>query len=113
MLVDLANRHDRRRITLMYSNLNKEDIAFAQDLTDLNLSGFKLIHVLQQSRISPQTYQGVITSKIIRSEMTADLQSSTFLLSGPPRMVNAMEEQLALLGIDADQIRADRFLGYP
>ncbi len=57
-------------------------------------------------------YEGVITSRIIREEATADLQSSTFLISGPPIMVKAMKEQLALLGVGSDQIRFDRFLGY-
>jgi ferredoxin-NADP reductase len=113
MLIDLAHKHDRRAITLIYGNKDEEDIAFFQELTEMNLPDFKLVHVLQHSSEKLKTHQGFITSKIISTEATADLQSSAFLISGPPTMVRTVEKQLALLGVRSNQIRTDRFLGYP
>ncbi|MCI5223321.1 MAG: hypothetical protein D3924_11765 [Candidatus Electrothrix sp. AR4] len=113
MLIDLTHRHDRRKITLIYGNLGDDDVAFAQELENLNLPGFRLVHVLQHSWGKLKAHQGIISSKIIREEVTADLQSSVFLVSGPPMMVKTIKEQLALLGVGSDQIRAERFLGYP
>ncbi len=48
MLADLEHRNDRRKITLIYGNLDDGDVAFAEDLAEVKLSGFKLVHVLQE-----------------------------------------------------------------
>jgi ferredoxin-NADP reductase len=112
MLLDASSRHDRRRITLIYGNTDDNDIAFRDELEHLPLSGLRIIHVLQRASEKLQAYLGKINSKIIRSEVTADLQAATFLVSGPPVMVREMEEQLALLGVSSSQIQIERFLGY-
>ncbi|XOF33535.1 MAG: FAD-dependent oxidoreductase [Candidatus Electrothrix sp. YB6] len=112
MLAEAVHQRDRRRITLLYGNLNDDDIAFSRELAELPLPGFRLVHVLQHSWGKVEARQGFITSRIIEEEVTADIQSSTFLVSGPPAMVKAMEEQLFLLGVLENQIRLDRFLGY-
>ncbi|MCW5202498.1 FAD-dependent oxidoreductase [Desulfobulbus sp. US1] len=115
MLVDSASRHDRRRITLIYGNSDDDDVPFAEELEELqkmHLPGFRVTHVLGRSLGKMQACQGRIDSKVIRSEVTADLQEATFLISGPPVMVREMEEQLALLGVSSSRIRVERFLGY-
>ncbi|RWX48924.1 Ferredoxin-NADP reductase [Candidatus Electrothrix marina] len=115
MLADSASRHDRRRITLIYGNADDDDVAFADELAKLqklHLPGFRVVHVLGRSLGKMQACQGRIDSKIIRSEVRADLQEATFLISGPPVMVREMEEQLALLGVSSSRIRVERFLGY-
>ena len=111
ILADLAYRHDRRAITLIYGNQKKDDIAFARELAELNLPDFRLIHVLEQSDSQVAAHPGLINADIIRSEVDA-LDSATFLVSGPPFMVKIMEEQLGLLGVGSKQIRTDRFFGY-
>uniref|UniRef100_UPI0040562F82 ferredoxin--NADP reductase n=1 Tax=Candidatus Electrothrix sp. TaxID=2170559 RepID=UPI0040562F82 len=112
MLLDAASRHDRRRITLIYGNRDDTDIAFFDELEQMPLPGLRVAHVLQRASEKIPSYQGRIDSKIIRSEITADLQATTFLISGPPVMVRQMEEHLTLLGVSSSQIRVERFLGY-
>ncbi|MCI5210097.1 MAG: FAD-dependent oxidoreductase [Candidatus Electrothrix sp. ATG2] len=112
MLVDSAFRHDRRRITLIYGNRDDDDVPFADDLVKFSLSGLRVVHVLERSFGKVQAYQGRINAKIIRSEVRSDLQEATFLISGSPVMVGAMEEQLALLGVSSSRIRVERLLGY-
>jgi ferredoxin-NADP reductase len=115
MLIDSASRHDRRRITLIYGNADDDDVPFADELgkmKKLHLPGFRVVHVLGRSLGKMQACQGRIDSKIIRSEVTADIQEATFLISGPPVMVREMEEQLSLLGVSSSRIRVERFLGY-
>ncbi|MCI5165382.1 MAG: FAD-dependent oxidoreductase [Candidatus Electrothrix sp. GM3_4] len=112
MLIDSISRHDRRRITLIYGNADDDDVAFADELEQLHLPGFRIIHVLGHSLGKMQASQGRIDSKVIHSEMTVDLQEATFLVSGPPVMVREMGEQLALLGVSSSRIRVERFLGY-
>ena len=112
MLLDAAAHHDRRKITLIYGNTGDDDIPFFDELEQLSLPGFRVAHVLQRASGKIQAHQGRIISKVIRSEITADLQAATFLISGPPVMVREMEEQLALLGVSSSRIRVERFLGY-
>jgi ferredoxin-NADP reductase len=111
ILAELAHQHDRRAITLIYGNADKEDIAFEQELAALELSNFQIVHVLQKPISRLQAHAGFINAEIIRTEVQ-QLESSTFLISGPPVMVKAVESQLATLGISQEQIRTDRFLGY-
>ncbi|WPD21970.1 MAG: FAD-dependent oxidoreductase [Candidatus Electrothrix scaldis] len=112
MLIDAADKNDRRRITLIYGNADDDDVPFADELEKLRLSNFRVIHVLRRSLGKIRAYQGTIDTKVIRSEMDVDLQDATFLISGPPIMVREMEGQLALLGVSSSRIRVERFLGY-
>jgi ferredoxin-NADP reductase len=111
ILSDLASRRDPRPVTLIYGNLNEGDIAFEQELASLNLPNFRLAHVLQQPGGKLKAYAGFINAEIIRAEVK-DIAVSTFLISGPPGMVKAMEHQLVSLGVGPERIRTDRFLGY-
>ncbi len=112
MLLDSVSRHDRRKITVIYGNTDDNDIAFIDELEQLALPGLRVVHLLQRASEKIQAYQGRINSKIIRSEITADLQAATFLISGPPVMIREIQEHLALLGVSNSQIRVERFLGY-
>lgn len=111
ILADMARQNDRRRVTLIYGNADESDIAFAEELAALPLPQFRLAHVLQKTDGRLKAHNGLINAEIIRAE-TQNLAAATFLLSGPPVMVKAVETQLAALGISPEQIRTDRFLGY-
>lgn len=111
ILAAMAQRQDTRPVTLIYGNLDENDIAFATELAELALPQFRLVHVLQHPGGRLKAHSGLISAEIIRSEVP-DLTSATFLISGPPVMVKAMEGQLAALGISPEHIRTDRFLGY-
>lgn len=111
ILADLAHKHDLRPVTLIYGNADESDIAFEKELTALALPAFRLVHILQKNSSRLQAHAGFINAEIIRAEVN-DIASSTFLISGPPVMVKAVENQLASLDIKPEQIRTDRFLGY-
>ncbi len=111
ILAGMARRNDSRRVTLIYGNADEADIAFAEELAALSLPQFRLAHVLQRPGSRLKAHSGFITAEIIRSE-TRDLSAATFLISGPPVMVKAVETQLAGLGVGPERIRTDRFLGY-
>ena len=85
---------------------------FADELEDLHLPHFRIIHVLRRSSGRMPAYKGRIDTKVIRSEMDVDLQDATFLISGSPVMVKETEGQLALLGVSSSRVRVERFLGY-
>ena len=41
-----------------------------------------------------------------------DLSSAVYYIAGPPAMVEAMQQMLAVAGVSADAIRTDEFYGY-
>lgn len=96
---------------LIYGNLNAADIAFREELEGVVLPGYRLVHVLADSQGVGGAYQGYITGEIIAA-VVSDLERATFMVSGPPVMVTAMQKNLAGLGIAPAQIRTDIFLGY-
>jgi len=104
-------KKDNCKITLIYGNLNRDDIAFRDELEDLKIPGFKLVHVLSDPSGVESAYKGFVTVEIIAKEVP-DYQNATYMMSGPPVMVKAMRKVTATLNIPSEQIRTDIFLGY-
>ena len=99
------------KIILVYGNLNKEDIVFRNELENLKLQDYRLVHVLSDTTGMENVDQGYITADIIARE-APNRDGALFMISGPPVMVEAMEKALASINVTQDQIRTDIFFGY-
>jgi NAD(P)H-flavin reductase len=53
-----------------------------------------------------------IEPDMLRDHLGEDLNAYTYLVAGPPPMVESVVESLKGAGIPEDQIRPDRFSGY-
>ena len=104
-------KSDNCKITLIYGNLNRDDVAFRDELEGLKIPGFKLVHVLSNPSGIKNAYKGFVTAGIIAEEVP-NYQNVTYMISGPPLMVDAMQKIAATLNIPSEQIRTDVFLGY-
>jgi ferredoxin-NADP reductase len=71
----------------------------------------RLEHVLSEPPPDWKGRTGLIDKKLVL-ETIPDYQARVFYISGPPRMVMALEEQLAALKIPQDRIIRDSFTGY-
>lgn len=113
MLKELANKKERNqgRITLLYGNQDETDIAFRDELDNLNLPQYRVVHVLAAPQTEEYDYSGFISADILRREINTP-QSAIYLVSGPPVMVDAMEKILQSLQIPAEHVLTDVFLGY-
>lgn len=98
-------------IILLYGNLHKEDIAFRDELENLSIPQYRLIHVLSDPTGVENAYQGFVTSEIIAREIP-DWTTAHHMVSGPPVMVAAIKEALLTLNVEEKKIRTDVFLGY-
>ena len=98
-------------VILIYGNLNKEDIAFRDELENLKLSDYHLVHVLSDTTGMENAYQGFINADIISKEVP-ESSNAHYMLSGPPVMVDAIKKALASIDVAEDRIRTDIFLGY-
>jgi ferredoxin-NADP reductase len=108
-------REDRLpyRVTLIYSNRDRESTAFLDELRELehDLPDFRLILTMTQD----PGWEGE-TRKIdvdfVRDHLGERLGDSTFLVAGPPPMAEGVQKALAAAGVDDENVIAERYSGY-
>lgn len=102
-------------VVLLYGNNSFEDIAFREELDVLAAThpNLRMEYVLSGPDFPPnwKGKRGFITKDLV-AETIADYQERLFYISGPPRMVMALQEQLEAINIPPVQIRRDSFTGY-
>jgi ferredoxin-NADP reductase len=113
MLRYIAEENLPHRVTLVYSNRDRESTAFLDELQELERAIPNLRLVLTMT--DDAGWDGEtrrIDADVLRDHLGADLGSFTYLVAGPPKMVEAMEEILSGEGVPEDQVRPERFSGY-
>jgi len=113
MLRYIADESLPYRVTLLYSNRNREETAFLDELRELEaqLSGFQLVLTMTDD---PE-WEGEsrrIDARFFRDHVGALLGEATFMAAGPPQMVEAMKDELADAGVPEDRVVAQNFTGY-
>jgi ferredoxin-NADP reductase len=115
MLRYVADKKLSYDIVLLYGNNNVEDIAFKEELDELSSTspGLRVVYVLSGPNFPPNWTgkKGFINRDII-AESVPDYMQRLFYISGPPKMVVALEDQLVALGIPGNQMKRDSFTGY-
>lgn len=89
---------------LLFANKKKEDIIL-EDYFE-NLLGDNFVNVLSEEKLTGYE-NGYITADLIKSMM--DDKTKYFYLCGPKPMMDAMEQQLASIGVSSDQIVKEGF----
>jgi ferredoxin-NADP reductase len=113
MLRYIAEEGLPHRVTLVYSNRDRESTAFLDELRELEQAIPSLRVVLTMT--DDPGWDGEtrrIDATMLRDHLDGDLGSFTYLVAGPPGMVEAMEELLKAEGVPETQIRPERFSGY-
>jgi ferredoxin-NADP reductase len=112
MLRYIADEQLPYRVTLIYSNRDRESTAFLDELQELEqrLAGFRLIATMT----GDPAWEGEtarVDADFIRRHVP-EAPASTFLIAGPPPMVEGVIEELKAAGVPDEQILPDRFSGY-
>ena len=113
MLRYIAEENLPHRVTLVYSNRDRESAAFLDELLELERANPNLRLVVTMT--DDPGWDGEtrrIGADLLRDHLGADLGGFTYLVAGPPKMVQAMEEILSSEGVPETQIRPERFSGY-
>jgi len=94
----LKNPSDRTTITLIYANVNQEDILLKDDLEelmDIHEQRFKVFYVLNNPPQGWKGGAGFVTKEIIKEHLSNPGETnSKLLICGPPPMVAAMKKNL-------------------
>jgi ferredoxin-NADP reductase len=113
MLLSITEGNLPYRVTLVYSNRDRESTAFLDELLELGRAHENVDVVLTMTddpgwdgetrRIGPE---------LLRGHLDGDLAGYRYLLAGPPEMVEGVTEELRGAGIPDEQLRPERFSGY-
>ncbi len=102
-------------VVLLYGNASLEDTAFRTELDGMaaSHSAIRVEHILSGPTYPPdwKGKKGFINKDIV-TELVPDYKERLFYISGPPRMVIGLQEQLSVLDIPEEQIKRDSFTGY-
>ena len=101
------------RVTLIYSNRDRESTAFLDELRELEqaLPDFRLILTMTQD----PDWEGEtrkVDAEFVRDHLGDDLNRYTFLIAGPPAMAEGVEGALQKAGVRDENVIAERYSGY-
>lgn len=112
MLCYIAHERLPYRITLVYSNRDRESAAFLDDLEEFErrIEGLRVVLTMTDE----EGWEGEsrrLDAEVLR-ELLGGLEDRQFLVAGPPAMAQGIAESLLGAGVPEDSVRADKFSGY-
>lgn len=110
LLKQAANSKQQRPITLLYGAKKQQDLYYLDELEQLakTLPAFKFVPILSQPK-SETVWQGS-TGRVTNHLQQYAKDNGSAYLCGSPAMVDEVEAQLLKLGMNFDNIHADRFV---
>jgi ferredoxin-NADP reductase len=101
------------RVTLVYSNRDRESTAFLDELEELDARAdwFRLVATMTQD----PNWGGEsrrVDAEMLLDVLGGDLGAYTFVVAGPPAMTEGVVETLKGAGVPEERILSDRFSGY-
>jgi ferredoxin-NADP reductase len=113
MLKYIAEENLPYRITLLYSNRDRESTAFFDELQEREgqIEGLEVVFTMTEDPgWDGETRR--IDGDFIRDHLDGELESYTYIVSGPPGMVNGVADLLEGQGVPEEQVIRSRFSGY-
>jgi ferredoxin-NADP reductase len=101
------------RVTLIFSNRDRGSTAFLDELQELEeeLPGFRLILTMTQDP-GWDGEKRKVDAQFLREYLREDVNENTFLVAGPPAMVEGVQEALTEAGVEEENVIAERYSGY-
>jgi ferredoxin-NADP reductase len=112
MLRYIADTGKPYKVMLVYSNRDRESTAFLDELQELEhtVPDFRLVVTMTDD----PGWEGEtrrIDAELLREHL-GELEPFTYLVAGPPGMVEGVAGQLSEAGVPEEQVLASRFSGY-
>jgi ferredoxin-NADP reductase len=112
MLRFIADEGLPYRVTLVYSNRDRESAAFLDELEELErrIDGLRVVLTMTDDPAWEGETRHVDASVI--GELVGGLEGKVFLVAGPPEMAQAVADSLTGAGLPEERVLADKFSGY-
>ena len=113
MLRYIADTGEPYRVTLVYSNRDRAGTAFLDELSELEqrIPGLRVVLTMTED----EGWEGesrFVGPELLSDHLEGELTDHTYLVAGPPPMVEAVVGQLSEAGVPEEQVLPDRFSGY-
>ena len=111
ILRELALTNDPRKTILVYGNRTKDQIVFPDEIDALaEAERTQVVHVLREPHDGWSGHKGVVDADLIAQVFhNEQFESWVFVLCGPPKMINSVEEALMASGVASNRILSERF----
>jgi 3-phenylpropionate/trans-cinnamate dioxygenase ferredoxin reductase subunit len=112
MLRTLADRKDRRKLTLVYANREWDQITFRDELNQLkDKLDLRIFYVLEKPPVGWQGETGFINQNILEKILPEikEKNKAEIFICGPAPMMNAVEKTLDNLGVWSGDFHSERF----
>ena len=110
LLRTLADRGDRRPVTLVDGNRTPEDITFREELDALrDRLDLDVVHVLSQPPGDWRGERGRIDARLLARVLPGDVAERNVLVCGSPAMAEDVAAALLGLGVPATHLHVERF----
>lgn len=112
MLRSMADRGDKRPVTLLYANKDWDSIIFREELDSLkNALHLNLVHVLEKPPADWDGETGFINRAVLERHLpkASKRNSVEIFICGPQPMINAVENALTQLGVPFGDFHSERF----
>lgn len=110
MLRTLAERHDRRRLVLIYGNANWDEVIFREELellrTRLDLA---VVHVIEEPALDWIGERGRINEALLRKVLPPHHHELQYFLCGPRLMSETVQQALRKLSVPRAQVHFELF----
>jgi len=113
MLRYIADTGEPYRVTLVYSNRDRASTPFLDELIELEKTIPELRLVLTMTE--DDGWEGesrYVSPELLSDHLEGELGEHTYLVAGPPAMVEGVVGQLSAAGVPEEQVLPDRFSGY-
>ncbi|MBB3065004.1 ferredoxin reductase family protein [Limibacillus halophilus] len=113
VLREMRARGDERPVILLYGNRREDQIVYREELENLAAtSDLNVTHLLGEPPDGWSGATGLVDAQVIGDifGQRKGSQGWTYLLCGPPAMLNAAEAGLMAHGVPASQIVSERFV---
>jgi ferredoxin-NADP reductase len=113
MLRYIRDTGEPYRVTLVYSNRDRAGTAFLDELQELEqqIPGLRLLLTMTED----EGWDGesrFVGPDLLNDHLEGGLADHTYLVAGPPALVEAVAGQLSEAGVPEEQVLPDRFSGY-
>jgi ferredoxin-NADP reductase len=113
MLRYIADTGEPYRVTLVYSNRDRASTPFLEELHEFErtIPDFRLVLTMTQD----DGWEGesrYVSTELLSDYLAGDLGDYTYLVAGPPALVEAVVGQLSAAGVPEEQVLPDSFSGY-
>jgi ferredoxin-NADP reductase len=113
MLRYIADKGEPYRVTLVYSNRDRASTPFLDELQELEqtIPGCRLVLTMTED----EGWEGesrYVSPQLLTDHLEGELDDYTYLVAGPPGMVEGVTGQLSAAGVPEEQVLPDSFSGY-